>query len=615
MQLHAIRLENFKGIRQFDLRPDGRSIAVRGTNAAGKTTLADAWHWLWTGRDSSGSTEFSLKTLGTDGQPIPAIDHTVEAEIEHDGQRHTLYRTYREAWTRRRGSTESEMTGHETSYRIDGAPIREREWQQRTGDLVPASLWSLLSSPYAFAALPWAERRRILVQLCGDVTPADVCASDPELSWIAGKPPAQARQEANGQIAAARRDLQQIPARIDELTRQLDSLRGLDRAALQREAEHLLAQLAAARDGDPAAPLRQERSAALLRRQELTAEMSQAIERESAALRLDLHRLQDQAEQTADAARRADATATREQRAAEEAASERKRLLEDYRRVAARPGTCPMCGASPEHHDPAVVQRRLDDQQQQLRAIQTRGKTAADQVSASSAAAEQARATAREQRDRETLLREQVTGLQATLAAIRNTPRPQQTEIYRLSARVLELDSQISSGSPVDTAQLQRRSREISSEISRLDGAQATQARIAELHQELRQASDSQAEAERLLGMLDRFHERQAELLEARVNRLFRQVTFRLWRRQINGGLEQRCDVLVDGVPFGAGLNHGAEVNAGLDIVRTLSGHYGITLPVWIDGAESVVQLDTAGLQVIRLVVDAECPGLEVRNE
>lgn len=61
-------------------------------------------------------------------------------------------------------------------------------------------------------------------------------------------------------------------------------------------------------------------------------------------------------------------------------------------------------------------------------------------------------------------------------------------------------------------------------------------------------------------------------------------------------------------------LNGGARVNAGLDVIRTLQAHYDFTPPVFVDNAESVVDLlDTKG-QMIRLVVSAADPTLRVET-
>jgi len=54
-------------------------------------------------------------------------------------------------------------------------------------------------------------------------------------------------------------------------------------------------------------------------------------------------------------------------------------------------------------------------------------------------------------------------------------------------------------------------------------------------------------------------------------------------------------------VSYGDALNTGAEINVGLDIIKTLSEHYGIKAPVFIDHAESISEILDPGMQVIKL--------------
>ena len=58
--------------------------------------------------------------------------------------------------------------------------------------------------------------------------------------------------------------------------------------------------------------------------------------------------------------------------------------------------------------------------------------------------------------------------------------------------------------------------------------------------------------------------------------------------------------------------NKAAVVNAGLEIIATLSHHYGVRLPIVVDNAESVTELLPVDSQVIRLVVSAEDESLRV---
>jgi hypothetical protein len=71
---------------------------------------------------------------------------------------------------------------------------------------------------------------------------------------------------------------------------------------------------------------------------------------------------------------------------------------------------------------------------------------------------------------------------------------------------------------------------------------------------------------------------------------------------QINGGMAECCEAMVNGVPYG-NINQAAKTNCGLDIINTLSKHYGITAPIFIDRCESVTKLLPTEAQTICLYV------------
>ena len=92
------------------------------------------------------------------------------------------------------------------------------------------------------------------------------------------------------------------------------------------------------------------------------------------------------------------------------------------------------------------------------------------------------------------------------------------------------------------------------------------------------------------------------QFIESGINQKFGLARFRLFREQVNGGLDDCCEVMYDGVPYSS-LNNGMRINIGVDVIRTISEHYGIRVPLVVDNAESVTRLLDAGTQVIRLVV------------
>lgn len=135
--------------------------------------------------------------------------------------------------------------------------------------------------------------------------------------------------------------------------------------------------------------------------------------------------------------------------------------------------------------------------------------------------------------------------------------------------------------------------------------------RIDELKADQQKAFAELEQTEALLYSIEDFIRWKMRYVEDSVNGLFRLVTFRLFLEQANGGVAERCDVMVGGVPYAA-LNNGARINAGLDIIRRLSEHYGVRVPLFVDNAEGVTRLEDAGTQVIRLVVSEQDKRLRV---
>ena len=61
-------------------------------------------------------------------------------------------------------------------------------------------------------------------------------------------------------------------------------------------------------------------------------------------------------------------------------------------------------------------------------------------------------------------------------------------------------------------------------------------------------------------------------------------------------------------------MNNAARINVGLDIINTLSEHYGITAPIFIDNAEAVTSLIQTAGQQIRLIVSEKDKQLRVET-
>ena len=131
---------------------------------------------------------------------------------------------------------------------------------------------------------------------------------------------------------------------------------------------------------------------------------------------------------------------------------------------------------------------------------------------------------------------------------------------------------------------------------------QRSRERVQSLRDEAKKVQEALDRVEGLLYLLEEYSRYKASFVEDSVNSMFRLARFRMFREQANGGVEDRCDVTYNGVPY-LNVNDGMKINLGIDIINTISNAYGVRVPLFVDNAESVTALEHCNSQRIRLVV------------
>lgn len=640
-RLKTLTLRHFKGIKKFDLHTGGGDVVIRGNNATGKTSLVDAWNW-----GLFGIAPFEVKTLDANGEPLRGIDHTVEIVLDVDGRDTTFSRSYHEKWVKKRGSANQEFNGHATDYQVDGVPVTETEYKERVGRILDAATFRLLTDATHFNALPWKKRREVLLDVCGDVSDADVIASDPDLADLPGILDGRSMDDYRKIVDARRRkineELNQLPSRVDELSQTLadgptaarsDVERDL--AAAQERLTGLQERLARASAGGEVGELQ-------VRLREIDGKLSDAARSVTATAEDALAKTRRTLTDREEAVRVQKLTRAGIARELDERESNAARLearMETLRaqwvEIDERPAphthvadACPACGQSlPAEQVTAAQQRALEEHNarkaRELEENSAQGKRAKEQRDVELAAAEELRASLAEaDATLETAKAAAIEAYAQVDELATAIPDPKADPAYlALEAEKARIQTQLDDAR-AGTAQAEEALRTeiaaVNSEIQQLqrdlstfDARARTEARIESLKADEKRLNTEYEDLGRHLHLMETFIRTKVDALTDRINDRFELARFKLFDVQVNGAVAEACETTYDGVPFSS-LNHGARVNVSLDIIRTLQRHYGAFPPVWVDGRESVTRLVDMPCQVLSLVVDANHAALSI---
>ena len=557
VEIDRLRLENFKCHRYLELLFGGQNVSIYGDNAAGKTSVYDALTWLLFGKDSAGNGEknFDVKPL----DPAGAVaDHnaitSVEAVLLVAGEPVALKRTYREAWSTKRGGSVESFDGHTSEYYVNGVPCKKNVFDSRIREIIPEDTFRLLTSVSHFAQdLHWQKRRAVLFDIAGALTDREIMATDNRFSALSQTLGNMSLDDYRRKLAAEKKGFTgaktDIPARISECQKTVEDLEYIDYEGvkaeidtLEQEAERVAAQIHSA-DPEDAERLHSE-----------LAQLEQLLFRDEAQLRT-----------------------------CEKTVAAHERNINDSRArwVAVNQesftgATCPTCGRELPFDQLRAATNAFESRKQSR--LQEIERTAASQKEAKEQAA-----------GRVAQLRAEIQQTEERAATIRNA----------LSVAGDLLTDKVLTDQLADLRRQIAEKWEIVGKSAALDYARQ---RISELQQEARNAAECLESIEAALYTVDEYTRYKTRFVEDSINSQFRTAKFRLFREQANGGIEERCDVVFDGVPY-MSLNNGAKINVGIDIINTLSRHFGVAVPLFVDNAESVTRLEYAATQVIRLVV------------
>lgn len=641
--LNRIRLNNFKGIRNAEYSFDGKNAVVYGENGTGKTTLMDAMLWVLFGKDSNNRADFGIKTLETDGTVIPNVDHEVECTFTVNGKPLVLRKNYREKWTKKRGSIAETFTGHETDYFIDDVPKKKSEFEAAISSIIDEKKFQLLTNPLYFnETLTWQERRQILIDLCGDVSPEDVANSNARLKPLVPKLNDMTADDLLKMAATKRR---RINKEITELETRISEAHfaaagePIDEIKLREDRLKLSTELDLLKYSQPEDKKRKRLNELEKERNKLynsALEIKSEFDNKKRDLIYDLDKKANEAARRYDdlEAYYDDLSREIERNNASVEDLERKQadLREEWAGLTAKyplpdaeNATCGTCHQKlPSEMIAEMIERVNITRAEEKERINRTGKEYGRQIE------ELREKTAKAVKDQKESVEEKATfEREANEFGARRYEVARQTiedndQYISIMNEIADIDRQKEAviAEKVAPSNDAERIRTLTEEIAEIDeklfsaGRKKEQEdRVNELAKRKVAAGKEFEEIARLCSLVEEFIRTKVSVLESRINDKFTITKFKLFETQINGGLTETCEAAFNGVPYSGGLNNAMRINVGMDIINTLSSLYGMSAPVFVDNAESVTSLRPIRSQVIQLVVKDGQKSLKVEKE
>lgn len=638
MKINRLTLTNFKCHDMLNLVFDGRSTSIYGDNATGKTSIYDALTWLLFGKDSAGNGEknIDIKPLDASGQ---VRDHqaitSVQAELDVDGEIITLERTYREIWSTKRGSSEAVYDGNTSDYYIDGVPHKKNAFDSRIKELVPEDVFRLLTSVSYFAVdMKWQDRRTTLFDIVGALTDKEIMAANGQFAPLLESMGKLSLPEYKAKLLSQRKGLTGIrddtPTRISECQKTLEDMQGIDfeeakeqEKALTCQQEELSRNLIALENNSTLSDLQMKLREAKLERDTLESK-NRAYRQEQSAGVPDTRAMERTIQSERLRVETLVTLMTAVKKDIEGYQTDIAASREEWIRVngeAFTGGICPTCGQSlPFEQLQKATTDFEEKKKQKLQAIMNKGNRYKESCANSEQRLKDLEQEKAKMEENIQVLVQQLETVKANAVVIsdmadysKNIQVLQEkcTSIQTEIQRIMQDSAQEKEGIRTKLSAVNDQLRLVRSVIAKEDVRDRTLKRIQQLKTDAKNAAEALEAIEKMLYLMEEFTRYKARFVEDGINSLFSLATFRLFREQANGGLEERCDVVYKGVPY-MGLNNGAKINVGIDIINTLSRHYGVTVPLFVDNAEAVTRLLDCEAQVIRLVVSEEDKELRV---
>lgn len=646
LKIKKISIENFAGLKNQVFEFNGNNARVYGANGTGKTTTATALQWLLFDKGLDGSTKsFNPVPLDENNEEEYELIPTVEVELDDNGKTLKIRKESHPKYTTNKTTNRKEYSRSRTKKQyINDESLKVKDFQSRISELVSEDVFKLITNPAAFNQLHWKEQRTILFEIADDIDTETIIKTNKDfeaIPKILGDHDIETKQKIlKDKISQIEKDIKDIPIRINQTESNKQEVPKYDEERyeeIKQEIERLGKERVDVQNGKAEIDLRNQLA-------DKQAELKRLEDNHEANNENRITSLNNEFNVEEGTVSNLKTQIKNNNQQIDCENNRRKTLLDKHKEIQSQieevknrqfeykdDGVCSCCGQAlpadqiEQAKEKALKQfnknksQEIEELNNSKERVVNDGKQIKPTIEKLESQNNSLQIRVNEAEDKSKRILNKINQLKASSVNVTQTEEYKSVlnDINEINNKRKDIKTTIND----QLVNIDNQITELTQEKVEFENVKAIESSNKHLDDAIR---DLRMQEDNLLDEKEEYvHQNQVlkafittrvKMLTENVNNKFNIAEFKLFNQLVNGELEETCVTTVDGVEYSGGLNNAARINVGLDIINTLSQHYKITAPIFIDNAESITDIIPTEAQQIQLIVSGQDKNLRMET-